>query len=543
MAAGVWLLLFVAGVAVSLSASWLLVSRLERLGERAGFSEAWLGLVAALAADAPEITSAVTALTRGQTSVGTGVVIGSNVFNLAALLGLAAVVAGRIAFHRRVVLLAGVPGVWVAAVCLLTAMAVVSPVAGLALAAAVLVPGAALVGMHRDRMRRLRLPASWTDWLIAAVHDEETELAEAIRPRRGTRRDALAAVAALIVVVGASTVMEQAATVLGRRYHVAGIVTGGLVLAVVTSLPNAVTAIYLARRGRGAAVLSTALNSNAINVVAGLLIPASLTGIGPRSGQGTLVAAWYTGLTLLALVFAYRGRGLGRSPGLLIIAGYLAFVTALAVSVAQGGVRPAAAWLPAAGVAAAGAVLLTRSDRWRHMRSVADGAEATPRQESLVPGWSIRRLWLLSLALCLVVAAVDAASGPRVVLIGLLVIGPCCALLTARWALTAVSSCCAVALGVALGVPDQIFATVLQYALVSAVAIVGLTATAGAAVLQRRRTLPPFRGVRSISGEPSATVSSTSRQFRPPTARWAGSSRGCPRTGCWRGASWPAESA
>jgi len=125
-----WLLLFVAGVVVSLSASWLLVSRLERLGERAGLSEAWLGLVAALAADAPEITSAVTALARGQSSIGAGVVIGSNVFNLAALLGLSAVVAGRIAFHRRVVLLGGVPGVWVAVVCLLTVAAVVPPVAG-----------------------------------------------------------------------------------------------------------------------------------------------------------------------------------------------------------------------------------------------------------------------------------------------------------------------------------------------------------------------------------------------------------------------------
>ena len=50
------ILLFCGGVVISLAASWLLVSRLERLGERAGFSEAWLGLVAALAADAPEIT-------------------------------------------------------------------------------------------------------------------------------------------------------------------------------------------------------------------------------------------------------------------------------------------------------------------------------------------------------------------------------------------------------------------------------------------------------------------------------------------------------
>jgi hypothetical protein len=79
-------------------------------------------------------------------------------------------------------------------------------------------------------------------------------------------------------------------------------------------------------------VLSTALNSNAINVVAGLLIPACLAGLGPRSGPGTLVAAWYAGLTVLALMLAFRGGGLGRLSGAAIIAGYLAFVTALVIT-------------------------------------------------------------------------------------------------------------------------------------------------------------------------------------------------------------------
>jgi cation:H+ antiporter len=480
------ILLFCVAVVVSLAASWLLVSRLERLGERAGFSEAWLGLVAALAADAPEITSAVTALTRGQASVGAGVIIGSNVFNLAALLGLAAVVAGWIGFHRRVVVLSGVPAVWVAAVCLLTVAAVIGPAAGLALAAVVLVPYVAVLGMRRARMESLRLPARWRRWLVAAVHEEETELAEAIRPRPGTWRDAVAAVAALIAVVGASTVMEVAATAVGRRYAVPDIVTGGLVLAVVTSLPNAVSAVYLARRGRGAAVLSTALNSNAINVVAGLLIPASLAGLGPGSGQGTLVAAWYAGLTVLALALAYRGRGLGRASGTAIIAGYLAFVTALVITVEQAGVRPAAAVFPAAAAAAAaaGALLLTWPARWRTVPARPGGLW---QRESVLPGWSIGRLWRLSLIVCGVVAACDAASGPHLILIGLLIAGPCCALLTARWALTAAASGFAVLLGVVLGVPDQIFATITQYAFLAAVATVGTTATVGAAVLQRQR--------------------------------------------------------
>lgn len=83
--------------------------------------------------------------------------------------------------------------------------------------------------------------------------------------------DAVVAAAALVAVVEASTVMEVTATGVGR-YAVVGIVTGGLVRAVVISMPNAVSAVYLARR---AAALSTTLNSSAINVVAGPLISVS----------------------------------------------------------------------------------------------------------------------------------------------------------------------------------------------------------------------------------------------------------------------------
>ena len=279
-------------------------------------------------------------------------------FHLAALLGLAAVVAGRVAFHRRVVLLGGVPGVWVAAACLLTVAGVFPPAAGLALAALALVPYMALLGMRRSRMERLRLPRGWTAWLVAAVHEEETELSEAIRPRMGTWPDAAAAAAALVTVVVASITMERAATALGRRYSVPDIIIGAVVLAVVTSLPNAVSAVYLARRGRGAAVLSTALNSNAINVTAGLLIPATLIGLGSRSGQDVLVAAWYAGLTVLALALAYRGSGLGRLPGAVIIGGYLAFTAALTVTVDQHAADTVAAVILAAVTAAAGVVVL-----------------------------------------------------------------------------------------------------------------------------------------------------------------------------------------
>ncbi len=319
---------FVVGVLVSLSTSWLLVTRLERLGERFGLSEALLGMVAALAADAPEITSAVTALVHHEQSVGAGVAIGSNVFNLAALLGLGAVVAGGIALHRKVVVLGGAVALWVAVACLLPVLGLVSPLAGLAMTLAVLVPYVVILGVEGRGLELLRLPERWLSWLAAAVAEEELELGVAIRPRRGGPRDAVIGSAALLTVVAASVAMERAASALGRHYGVAQIVVGGLALAVITSLPNAVAAVYLAARGRGAATLSTALNSNTLNITLGLLLPASVGGL-DSSGGAVLVAAAYAGLTIFALTLAYRDHGLSRGAGALIIAAYAGFVACL----------------------------------------------------------------------------------------------------------------------------------------------------------------------------------------------------------------------
>jgi cation:H+ antiporter len=322
---------FVVGAIVSLATSWVFVSRLERVGERFGLTEALLGMVAALAADAPEITASITALVHHQPTIGAGVVLGSNVFNLAALLGLGAVVAGRISLHRKVVVFSGTVAMLIGAACLLSVGGQFSAGVGLAVVLVVFVPFVALLGAHRRILGGLGLPASWTAWLEDAIAEEESELKESIYPKHGTNTDTFVAGGALVVVILASVAMERGASSLGVHFAVPEIIVGGLVLAAVTSLPNAVSAIYLARRGRGAAALSTALNSNSLNVTAGLLIPATVIGLARPSASGLLVAGWYVGLTALTLLLAYVGHGFRRAAGGLIIATYALFVVVLLV--------------------------------------------------------------------------------------------------------------------------------------------------------------------------------------------------------------------
>ena len=96
------LLLFLGSLVVTLVAARLFARRLDRLGIRFGLSEALIGLLTALAADGPEISSALFALIRGERSVGVGVLVGSNTFNLAAMIGVSAFSrAGSLRLARR----------------------------------------------------------------------------------------------------------------------------------------------------------------------------------------------------------------------------------------------------------------------------------------------------------------------------------------------------------------------------------------------------------------------------------------------------------
>ncbi len=325
-------LAFAAGAVISLGTSTVLVTRIERVAERLGFSEALLGVVAALAADSPEITSAISAIASHQALVGAGVVLGSCVFNLAAL-GLGAVAAGFIPLHRRVIVLGGTISIWVSLAGLGAATHALGP--GATLGAAVIVLAGYILVCGTAHAGLTWMPRRGRAWLVSAVTEEEEELSEVIRPEPGGAADAVSAGIALLIVIGASIVMERAASSIGHRLGISDIVIGALVLAGVTSIPNAVASTYLARKGRGAAALSTTFNSNNFNVVIGLLLPAAVVGLGETSHQSILVAAWCLAMTIVVLGVAYRAGGFRRGAGLVIVASYAAFVVAV-VAVGHG---------------------------------------------------------------------------------------------------------------------------------------------------------------------------------------------------------------
>lgn len=319
------LVFFLAALALSIVSSVVLSRDVDMVGRRARLPEPAVGLLTALAADSPEISTAVVALLAGRHSVGAGVVVGSNLYNLAALLGLSAVVAGRVEVRRPALALNGVAALAVAGIAAAQVFGMVSGVAALGLVLAVVLPYVALSSVRSTQLRAVLPAGRVRSALTAVVDSSEAHHSHHGQTPPARREDLLSMVPALASVALASVAMVHTLTDLGDRYAIPDEVIGFLILATVTGIPNLVAAVRLARAGRGAAVVSEGLNSNTINIVVGLVVPALVTGLGTVSGLTRVGAVWLVGLTAGTVVLA-AGGGLSRLRGGLVIAGYLAFV-------------------------------------------------------------------------------------------------------------------------------------------------------------------------------------------------------------------------
>jgi cation:H+ antiporter len=292
--------LFLGSLALTLAAAALFADRLDRVGPRLGLPEAIVGLLTAVAADAPELSSAIVALVRGEKDISMGVVVGASTFNFATMIGVSALLAGSLVIRRRTLAVEGVVGLAAAIVAMGVVLWALPAWLALTLFAAVALPYLFVVS---------RRPA---------VHSQRAHHHGAL-----WKPASLIVPAVALIVVG-STGMVRSAVVLADRWHVSKELVGFVLLAVLTSLPNAYTGIRLALDHRGEAVIAETLGSNTINLTGGILVPALMVGLAERTGLLTFNLVWLLAMTALAI--ALLAHGIGRSGGALLVALYAAFV-------------------------------------------------------------------------------------------------------------------------------------------------------------------------------------------------------------------------
>jgi cation:H+ antiporter len=322
--------LFLVSLSVTLAAARLFARRLDRLGVRFGFPEALIGLLTAVAADGPNVSSALFALAKGAHDVGVGVLVGSNAFQLVAMIGVSALLAGSVLIPRETLALEGVVGLLVTVVAAALLFRWLSPVASVVIAAAVVAPYLALVIAGPQMLDRLHPRArSPIERLSRALHEHPGPAAggrEEIESSPNPTHHLLGLIVLdVALIIAGSFGMVQAALSLGHDWHVANAVLGVLILAPLTSLPNAATAIRLGLGGRGAALVGETFNSNSINLAVGVLGPSLFVTFAALTSTGKQQLGWLLAMTLSTLALLAGPRGMGRAGGAALVILYFAF--------------------------------------------------------------------------------------------------------------------------------------------------------------------------------------------------------------------------
>jgi cation:H+ antiporter len=305
--------LFLASLSATLVAARLFARRLDQLGRRFGFPEALVGLLTALAADGPEISSALFALVKGEHGVSVGVLVGSNAFNLAAMIGLSGLLVGSVRISRDTLLLEGLSSACVMLIGVAVLVGWLAPAVAVSLTACVLIPYVLIVSGASRSLGRL-----------ARTLDQRPQ-------REPVPGDPTHHLLGLIVfdvalIVAGSAGMVEAALTLGDQWGISSAVLGMLILAPLTSVPNAVTAVRLGLAGRGEALVGETFNSNTINLAAGVIVPSLFVTFTAPSSTAKLQLGWLVGMTCVCLVALAKQRGIRRPEAAAVIALYVGFV-------------------------------------------------------------------------------------------------------------------------------------------------------------------------------------------------------------------------
>ncbi|MAY71313.1 MAG: calcium/sodium antiporter [Halomonas sp.] len=283
---------------------------------RAGMSIMLVGMtIVSIGTSAPEIVVSVMASLDGAPDLATGNALGSNIANIALVLGVTALVVPipvRFTIVRRELpLLLGATGL----------------------------AGYALADGSLDRLDAALLIALlvFSLWWLFRADEAEQEMADDI-PGMALGKAIGWLVLTLAVMIASSRALVWGATELARTFGVSELVIGLTVVAIGTSLPELAACVASALKRHHDLAIGNVIGSNLFNMLAVLPVPALLApGVTDPAAAGRDFPVML-GLTLLLaalLLWQRRGR-LGRWIGALLACTYALYLTWLGLSVAAG---------------------------------------------------------------------------------------------------------------------------------------------------------------------------------------------------------------
>jgi cation:H+ antiporter len=314
-------LLFVLGLAgLYFGAEWL-VRGASRIARSMGITALVVGLtVVAFGTSAPELVVSVIASAAGQSDVAVGNVVGSNILNIALILGIAAVIHPMLLQAR--LLRREVPAMVLAGITLpLVAWnGIVSRLDGVLLLVG-------FVAYIAYAVYNARTDPEQTHAEYAAFED-----AEGMGPEMGGRLVNVGlVVAGMAVLLGGARLLVGVSVQFARDFGISELVVGITIVAVGTSLPELATSVVAAMRREMDIAVGNIIGSNVFNSLAILGTAAVVRPLHAEPELLTFEVPVMVGFSVLVLPLAYLGRRLrlGRWEGVVFLVGYVIFMVVL----------------------------------------------------------------------------------------------------------------------------------------------------------------------------------------------------------------------
>lgn len=309
-----------AGIVFLIGGGTLLVRGASEIATRLGVSPLIVGLtVIGFGTSAPELVINVVGALRGETGIAFGNVVGSNISNLALVLGAAVLIApikiqGQLV-RREVPLL-------LLATTVITVMALDGPLEGLPAmigrSEAIILLSLFCIFAYINVLDFVETRES--DQLIADIEHNpfiETD------PHSRFRWVFVIGGMALLFFGGEMTVRNGVA--IAANLGVPSTIVGLFLVAVGTSMPELVTSIVAATRGESDLALGNLIGSNIFNCL--IVLPASglISQIPvPQGGIGDLVLSLFL-TAILILIFIFGEARLGRATGVFLLLVYFGY--------------------------------------------------------------------------------------------------------------------------------------------------------------------------------------------------------------------------
>lgn len=266
-------------------------------------------LVLGFGTSMPELLTSLSAALSGAPGIAIGNVLGSNIANIALILGVAAVIAvipaDTVEAEDRL---------WL----------VVATGMGIAVM---------LTGTSVGRIEGLILLGGLAIYLWRALNRDTEVEPLPDTSNMGAGLIALYLLAGLVTLVAGAWLLVEGATGIARAFGVSETVIGLTIVALGTSLPELATAIIAARRGEAGLALGNIFGSNVFNILAILGLTAVIVPIPVPDDLSLVDLVLVAGTAALLLAFLALGR-IGRGAGVVFLAIYAGYIGWLALGAA-----------------------------------------------------------------------------------------------------------------------------------------------------------------------------------------------------------------